>query len=209
MRHRNFALFASGQAVALIGYWVQSIAQSWLLYRLTGSATLLGLLGFASSIPILLIAPLAGLWSDRVNLHRAMFATQVLQMLQAIALAALAVAGVIEPWHIVTLAAIMGVLIAIEIPLRHAYLLELVGGKEDLANAIAVNSLIGNSGRLVGPSIAGVVIAAYGEAVCGDTHRGRHLLRARGVVSRAPAHTPARAHGADIRPAEARRTLTF
>lgn len=166
LRHRNFALFASGQAVALIGYWMQSIAQSWLLYRLTGSATLLGLLGFASSVPILLIAPLAGLWSDRVNLHRAMFAIQGLQMLQAIALAGLAVAGVIESWHIVTLAAIMGVLIAIEIPLRHAYLLELVGGKEDLANAIAVNSLIGNSGRLVGPSIAGVVIAVYGEAVC-------------------------------------------
>jgi MFS family permease len=166
LRHRNFALFASGQAVALIGYWMQSIAQSWLLYRLTGSATLLGVLGFASSVPILLIAPLAGLWSDRVNLHRAMFAIQVLQMLQATVLAALAVAGVIEPWHLVALAAIMGVLIAIEIPLRHAYLLELVGGKDDLANAIAVNSLIGNSGRLVGPSIAGVVIAAYGEAVC-------------------------------------------
>src|SRR3982751_6231278 len=104
LRHRNFALFASGQSVALIGYWMQSIAQSWLLYRLTGSATLLGVLGFATSLPILLLAPLAGLWSDRVNLHRAMFTTQVLEMLQAITLAALAIAGVIAPWHIVTLA---------------------------------------------------------------------------------------------------------
>src|SRR5688572_5945475 len=132
LKHRNFALFASGQAFALVGYWMQSIAQSWLLYRLTGSATLLGLLGFASSLPILVLAPLAGLWSDRVNLHRAMFATQVLEMLQAITLAAIAVAGIVAPWHIVTLAMLMGVLVAIELPMRHAYLLELVDGKEDL-----------------------------------------------------------------------------
>jgi MFS family permease len=166
LTHRNFALFTAGQVCALIGYWMQSIAQSWLLYRLTGSAALLGVLGFASSLPVLLLAPLAGLWSDRVNLHRAMFATQVLEMLQAITLAALAVAGIIAPWHIITLSMIMGVLIAIELPMRHAYLVELVGGKEDLPNAIAVTSLIGNVGRLVGPAIAGVTIAAYGEAAC-------------------------------------------
>jgi MFS family permease len=166
LRHRNFALFASGQSIALVGYWMQSIAQSWLLYRLTGSATLLGVLAFAGSIPILVVSPLAGLWSDRVNLHRTMFAVQVLEMLQAIALAALAVAGVIAPWHIVTLSMVMGVLVAIELPVRHAYLVELVGGKEDLSNAVAVNSLIGNSGRLVGPAIAGLVIAGYGEAAC-------------------------------------------
>ena len=166
LAHRNFALFASGQSVALIGYWMQSIAQSWLLYRLTGSATLLGVLGFASSIPILVLAPLAGLLSDRVNLHRAMYATQVLEMLQAIALAALAIAGIIAPWHIITLAMVMGVLVAIELPLRHAYLVELLGGKEDLPNAVAVTSLIGNTGRLVGPAIAGLVIAGYGEAAC-------------------------------------------
>lgn len=166
LRHRNFALFASGQAVALVGYWMQSLAQSWLLYRLTGSAMLLGVLGFASSLPILLLAPLAGLWSDRANLHRTMFTIQALEMLQAIAMAALAVAGIIAPWHIITLSMAMGVLVAIEIPVRHAYLLELVGGKDDLSNAVAVNSLIGNAGRLVGPAIAGVVIAAYGEAAC-------------------------------------------
>lgn len=166
LRHRNFALFTSGQVCALIGYWMQSIAQSWLLYRLTGSATLLGVLGFASSLPVLLLAPLAGLWSDRVNLHRAMFATQVLEMLQAITLAALAVAGIIAPWHIITLSLIMGVLVAIELPMRHAYLLELVGTKEDLPNAVAVTSLIGNVGRLVGPAVAGLVIAGYGESAC-------------------------------------------
>lgn len=166
LKHRNFALFASGQAFALIGYWMQSIAQSWLLYRLTGSATLLGVLGFASSVPVLLLAPFAGLWSDRVNLHRAMFATQVLEMLQAITLAALAVAGILAPWHVITLAMVMGVLIAIELPLRHAYLIELVGGKEDLANAVALTSLNANMGRLVGPALAGIVIASHGEAAC-------------------------------------------
>jgi MFS family permease len=166
LRHRNFALFASGQAVALIGYWMQSIAQSWLLYRLTGSATLLGVLGFASSIPILLLAPYAGLMSDRWNLHRAMLVTQVLEMLQAVTLAALAIVAVIAPWHIITLSMLMGVLVAFELPVRHAYLIELVGGKEDLPNAVAVTSLIANCGRLVGPAAAGLVIAAYNEAVC-------------------------------------------
>jgi MFS family permease len=166
LKHRNFALFTSGQACALIGYWMQSIAQSWLLYRMTGSATMLGVLGFAGSVPILLLAPLAGLWSDRANLHRTMFATQILEMLQAISLAGLAISGLIAPWHVITLSMLMGVLVAIELPVRHAYLLELVGGKEDLPNAVAVTSLIGNTGRLIGPALAGIVIAAYGEAAC-------------------------------------------
>lgn len=166
LQHRNFALFAGGQAFALIGYWMQTIALSWLLYRLTGSATLLGVLGFASSVPILLLAPLAGLWSDRANLHRTMFTVQMLEMLQAAALAALALAGLIAPWHIITLSMLLGVLVAIELPVRHAYLVELVGGKEDLPNAVAVTSLIANMGRLVGPAIAGLVIAGYGEAAC-------------------------------------------
>ena len=166
LKHRNFALFTAGQSCALIGYWMESIALSWLLYRLTGSATMLGVLGFATSIPIFVLSPLAGLWSDRWNLHRAMFVTQVLEMLQAVTLAALAVAGVIAPWHIITLSMVMGVLIAIELPLRHAYLIELVGGKEDLANAVAVTSLVGNVGRLIGPAAAGLIIAAYGEATC-------------------------------------------
>ena len=166
LAHRNFALFAAGQAVALVGWWMQQIAQSWLIYRLTGSTTLLGVLGFASSLPILVLAPFVGLWSDRINLHRAMFATQVLEMMQAITLAALAISGVIAPWHIITLSMVMGVLVAVELPIRHAYLLELVGGKEDLPNAVAVTSFIVNGGRLIGPAIAGVVIAAYGESAC-------------------------------------------
>jgi len=166
LRHRNFALFASGQAVALVGYWMQSIAQSWLVYRLTGSTALLGVLGFAGSIPILLLAPLAGLWSDRANLHRTMFVVQVLEMLQAIVLSVLAVTGVIAAWHVIVLSMIMGVLVAFELPVRHAYLVELVGGKEDLPNAVALTSFIANAGRLIGPAIAGLVIAAYGESAC-------------------------------------------
>jgi MFS family permease len=166
LRHRNFALFASGQAVSMMGWWMQTIAQSWLLYRLTDSATMLGVLGFASSLPILVLAPLAGLWSDRANLHRTMFIVQMLEMAQAIAFAALAVAGVIAPWHIITLSFLMGVLVAVELPVRHAYLVELVGGKDDLPNAVAMTSLIANIGRFIGPAIAGVVIASHGEAAC-------------------------------------------
>jgi MFS family permease len=166
LRHRNFALFASGQAVALVGWWMQSIAQSWLLYRLSGSATLLGVLGFASSLPILVLSPFVGLWSDRVNLQRAMLATQVLEMTQAITLATLALSGVIAAWHVIALAMMMGMFVAVELPVRHAYLVELVGGKEDLPNAVALTSLIANTGRLIGPAIAGLVIAAHGEAAC-------------------------------------------
>jgi MFS family permease len=166
LRHRNFALFTAGQMCALIGYWMQNVAQSWLLYRLTDSATLLGLLGFAGSLPILLLAPFAGIWSDRVNLHRAMFATQVLEMVQAVTLAALALTGIIAPWHIIVLSMSLGILVAIELPLRHAYLLELVGAREDLANAVAVTSLMANTGRLVGPALAGIAIAWIGEGGC-------------------------------------------
>jgi MFS family permease len=166
LRHRNFSLFLSGQACALIGYWIQNIAQSWLLYRMTGSATLLGVLGFASSVPILVLSPLAGLWSERCNLHRVMFATQILEMLQAATLAALALAGIIAPWHIVTLAMVLGVLVAIELPIRHAYLLELVNSRQDLPNAIALTSLMANCGRLAGPALAGLMIGWFSEAVC-------------------------------------------
>lgn len=156
----------TGQFLALIGYWMQNIAQSWLLYRLTDSATLLGILGFASSLPILLLAPLAGLWSDRANLHRLMFTIQILEMLQAVALAALAVSGLIEPWHIVLLSMTLGSLVAIELPVRHAYLLELVGSKTDLPNAVALTSMMANTGRLAGPALAGIMIAWIGEAGC-------------------------------------------
>lgn len=166
LRHRNFALFLGGQVCALIGYWIQQIALAWLVYRLTGSATLLGMLAFASNLPVLLLAPFAGLWSDRFNRHRMMLATQVLEMLQAAALTALAFSGVIEIWHIIVLTMLLGVCVAVELPVRHAYLIELIGDKQDLSNAVAVMSLIGNCGRLAGPVLAGLLIGWFSEATC-------------------------------------------
>lgn len=166
LRHRNFRLFLAGQIFALIGYWIQMVAQSWLLYKLTGSATLLGVLSFASSLPILLLAPVAGWWADRCNLHRTMFATQLLELLQAVTLATLALTGLLQPWHLIVLAMMMGIFVAVELPIRHAYLLELVDGKEDLPNAIALTSLMANSGRMVGPALAGVLIGVLSEAHC-------------------------------------------
>jgi MFS family permease len=166
LRHRNFALFLGGQVCSLIGYWIQQIALAWLVYRLTGSATLLGMLAFASNLPVLLLAPFAGLWSDRFNRHRMMLATQVLEMLQAVALTALAFSGVIEIWHIIVLTMLLGVCVAVELPVRHAYLIELIGDKQDLANAVAVMSLTGNCGRLAGPVLAGLLIGWFSEATC-------------------------------------------
>ena len=166
LRHRNFALFIAGQGWALIGYWIQQLAVSWLVYRLTGSAMLLGVLSFAANVPVLVLAPLVGLWSDRFNRHRMMIATQVLEMLQAIVLAALAFSGLIETWHIIALTMFLGVCVAVELPVRHAYLLELVGDKQDLPNAVAMTSLVANCGRLIGPTVAGVLIGWFSEATC-------------------------------------------
>jgi MFS family permease len=166
LRHRNFAYFVSGQACALIGYWIQQVAVGWLVYRLTGSATLLGVLSFAANVPVLLLAPVAGIWADRFNRHRMMLATQVLEMLQAVALAVLAFGGWIEIWHIVALTVMLGFCVAVELPVRHAYLLELIGDKQDLPNAVATTSLVANCGRLVGPSVAGLLIVYFSEAVC-------------------------------------------
>jgi MFS family permease len=166
LRHRNFALFLGGQVFALVGYWIQQIALSWLVYRLTGSATLLGVLSFAANVPVLLLAPFAGLWSDRFNRHRMMLATQVLEMLQAVALTALAFSGAIEVWHIIVLTMLLGVCVAVELPVRHAYLIELIGDKQDLSNAVAVMSLVANCGRLAGPVLAGLLISWFSEATC-------------------------------------------
>jgi MFS family permease len=166
LRHRNFALFIAGQGWALIGYWIQQLAVSWLVYRLTGSAMLLGVLSFAANVPVLVLAPLVGLWSDRFNRHRMMIATQVLEMLQAIVLAALAFSGLIETWHVIALTMFLGVCVAVELPVRHAYLLELVGDKQDLPNAVAMTSLVANCGRLIGPTVAGVLIGWFSEATC-------------------------------------------
>jgi MFS family permease len=166
LRHRNYRLFFCGQTVSLIGTWMTRIATSWLVYRLTGSALLLGLVGFAGQIPSFLLAPLAGVLVDRWDRHRLLVATQVLAMVQSAALAGLALAGVINIWHVLALSLFQGLINAFDMPARQAFVVEMVEKREDLANAIALNSSMVNAARLLGPSIGGVVIAAVGEGWC-------------------------------------------
>src|SRR4051812_13983867 len=140
LRHRNYRLFFSGQSVSLIGTWMTKIATSWLVYRLTGSAFLLGLVGFAGQIPSFLLAPVAGVLVDRWDRHRLLVVTQVLALLQSAALAALALAGVIQLWHILALSLFQGVINAFDMPARQAFVVEMVESRADLPNAIALNS---------------------------------------------------------------------
>ena len=164
--HRNYRLFFTGQGVSLIGTWMTRIATSWLVYRLTGSALLLGLVGFAGQIPSFLLAPLAGVLIDRWNRHRLLVVTQVLAMLQSAALAGLTLAGVINIWHILLLSLFQGLINAFDMPARQSFVVEMVERRADLANAIALNSSMVNAARLLGPSIGGVIIAAVGEGWC-------------------------------------------
>jgi MFS family permease len=164
-RSRNYRLFVAGQLVSLIGTWMQSVAQSWLIYRLTGSAALLGLIGFAGQIPIFILAPLGGVMADRVNRHRVLIATQTAMMLLAFALAALTLEGAVRVWHILVLASLLGIANAFDIPARQAFLVERVG-KDDIVNAIALSSSMMNGARIVGPAVAGLVVAAVGEGWC-------------------------------------------
>jgi MFS family permease len=166
LRHRNYRLFFGGQSVSLVGTWMTRIATSWLVYRLTGSAWLLGVVGFAGQIPTFLLAPFAGVWVDRLSRHRVLVVTQVLAMLQSFGLAALALSGVIQVWHIIALNIFQGLINAFDTPARQAFVVEMVEKREDLSNAIALNSSMVNAARLIGPSIAGLIIAAVGEAYC-------------------------------------------
>ncbi|MFA5915053.1 MAG: MFS transporter [Burkholderiales bacterium] len=165
-QHRNFRLFFIGQSLTMIGTWMQYIAISWLMYRLTGSAFMLGITGFALQIPILLVSPFAGVWVDRYNRRKLLLLTQTLALAQALALAALTFSGLIQVWHILAISLFLGTVNAFANPTRGTFLLEMVESKENLPNAIALNSLIMNSARFVGPSIAGGVLAFAGEAWC-------------------------------------------
>jgi len=150
----------------MIGTWIQQIAQSWLVYRLTGSPLLLGLTSFAGQFPILLLAPVAGLLSDRIARKRLLLITQSLLMLQAATLATLTLAGLVEVWHVLLLAFFYGTVMGFDSPVRQSLLVELVGDRADLPNAIALNSLLMNSSRLLGPSLAGVLLAVVSEGTC-------------------------------------------
>jgi MFS family permease len=193
LRSRNYRLFVAGQLISLVGTWMQMVAQSWLIYRLTASAAKLGLIGFAGQIPIFVLAPLGGVIADRVNRHRILIITQTAMMVLAFALAALTLSGHVQVWHIFTLASLLGVTNAFDIPARQAFLVEMVD-REDIGNAIGLNSSMVNGARVIGPGIAGVVVAAVGEGWC-------FLLNAISYVAviaallmmrvRAKAHVPA------------------
>jgi len=165
LRHRNFQLFFSGQLISLIGTWMQNIAQAWLVYRLTGSSLQLGLVGFAGQIPVFLFAPLGGMVADRWNRHRVVIGTQTASMILAFILAALTLLHIVRVWEIVLLASLLGAVNGFDIPARQSFLIDMVG-REDLMNAIALNSSMFNGARVIGPAIAGLLVAWIGEGWC-------------------------------------------
>jgi len=166
LRHRDFRLFTFGQSASLIGTWMQQVAVGWLVYRLTGSALLLGLLGFVSQGPNFLLAPIAGVLADRFDKRRIVLATQSVMMVQALVLATLVLTGSVTIGWVLVLMGILGAATGFDIPARQSYLVELVGDRDDLPNAIALNSSMFNAARLIGPAVAGLVVAAAGEGIC-------------------------------------------
>src|SRR6266850_7210999 len=165
LRHRNFRLYWVGQLVSLIGTWMQSVAQGWLMHRLTDSAFMLGLLGFMQFLPVLLLSLWAGVIADRMDKRRLLYLTQGAALLQAAVLAAVVTTGVVRPWMVLDLAFVFGIINAFDLPVRQSFLVDLVG-KEDLSNAIAVNSAAFNTARVIGPAFAGVLVATIGEGGC-------------------------------------------
>jgi MFS family permease len=166
LRHRNYRVFFTGQSLSLIGTWMTQVATSWLVYRLTNSALLLGIVGFSGQIPAFLLTPFAGVWVDRLNRHSVLKWTQFLSMLQSFALAALTLSGLVQIWHIVALMMFQGIVNAFDMPARQTFVIEMVQDRADLPNAIALNSSMLNASRLIGPSIAGAIIAFAGEGYC-------------------------------------------
>ena len=166
LSHRNYRLFFGGQSISLIGTWMQQIAVNWLTFRLTHSPFLLGVVGFTSRIPTFLFASFAGVLADRWNRHRILVVTQILSMIQALILALLVLTETIAIWHLLVLSFCLGLINALDIPTRQSFVVEMVENQGDLGNAIALNSSMVNGARLVGPSIAGILIAAVGEGIC-------------------------------------------
>jgi MFS family permease len=165
LRHRNYRLFASGQLISLLGTWMQTVAESWLVYRLTGSPLLLGVVGFANRIPVFLFSTVGGAVADRYNRHRVVVATQIASMCLASLLAFLTLTHLVQVWHLMVIAALLGIVNAFDIPARQSFVVGLVA-REDLQNAIALNSSMFNGARIVGPAVAGVLVAVVGEGWC-------------------------------------------
>ncbi len=165
LQYQNFQLFFGGQLISLVGTWMQTVAQAWLVYRLTHSAAELGGVGFVGQIPIFVLSPVAGIVADRFDRRQVVIATQTSSMLLAFALAALTLGHIAQVWHIYVLAGALGVASAFDIPARQSFFVEMVG-RSDLMNAIALNSSMFNASRIVGPAIAGILVAAIGEGWC-------------------------------------------
>jgi MFS family permease len=166
LQFRNYRLFFAGQSISLIGTWMQRIAMPWLVYHLTGSAFLLGLVSFAGQIPTFLLSPVAGVVTDRFSKYGVLVTTQVISLAQALILAILSLTGVIQIWHLVVLSMLLGCVNAFDVPSRHSLVVEMVEKKEHLGNAIALNSMMFNGARLIGPSVAGLILATAGEGIC-------------------------------------------
>jgi MFS family permease len=166
LSYRNYRLFFTGQSISLIGTWMQRVAMSWLVYHLTSSEFLLGLVSFLGLIPVFVLSPFAGVLADRFHRLNLLIATQALAMLQALLLAVLVMTGLIRIGHLMVLASILGLINAFDTPIRQAFTAELVEKKEDLGNAIALNSAMFNGARIVGPTLAGLLIALFGEGFC-------------------------------------------
>ncbi len=166
LRHRNFRLFFIGQGMSLMGTWLQQVAMGWLTYRVTGSAWLLGVVAFCANIGILLLGPFAGVLADRVRRRPALYITQSLMLLQALALAVLVAFGQVATWELIGFALWLGIVTAFDVPLRQSLYVHLVEDRADLPNAIALNSFLVNAARVVGPAAAGLLLAVTGEAVC-------------------------------------------
>src|SRR5271169_1986289 len=165
LKHRNFQLFIIGQLISLVGTWMQTTAQQWLVYELTGSAALLGLFGFANQVPMLLLAWMGGYVGDRYNRHRGVITTQTLSMILAFVLAGLTLSHHVTKWNLIFIAFLVGIVNAFDVPIRQAFFVHMVG-RDDLPNAIALNSSIFNGARVVGPALAGFAIVLVGEGWC-------------------------------------------
>ena len=166
LKHRNYRLFFGGQSISLVGTWMQQVALSWLVYRMTNSPFLLGIVGFIGQIPTFLFSPFAGVFADRHNRRNMLVVTQALSLVQAMVLAFLILTKNIHVWQIILLSGLLGIINSFDIPIRQSFTVEMVENREDLANAIALNSSMVNAARLIGPSIAGILIASVGEGMC-------------------------------------------
>ena len=166
LRHRNFKLFFFGQSISVIGTWMTRLATTWLVYHLTHSALLLGVVSFAGQIVSFVLGPFAGVWVERLNRRKLLVWTQAAAAVQSLAMAALTLAHVINLWEIIALTALQGMINAFDMPARQSFLVQMVDDRNDLSNAIAINSSMANGARLVGPAIAGLVVGAFGEGWC-------------------------------------------